>query len=247
MLDDPIQALDKKTNLGIDQYPEQVRALTAKVKSSTAQFTMDALLMANNTMTFLLSCPVFIFFMLISRSQIRKCYYNSFKPEKRAIANRILQQIEMVYISYIRGLFYVMFIVSVLTAIGLYALGIDYAIFLGILAGILTLIPYVGVFISALIPAVIALLTKDSMWYVVGVIGIFALVQFLEGNFFTPKIMGDQVGLNPLVVIISIIIFGAIGGIVGMILTVPILAFLKTIAFYIKSWRPFRYLLQANK
>ena len=126
-----------------------------KTKKTGIQFAMSTLLNINTVISFLLTCPIFIFFMLITRSQIRKFYYTSFKQENRAIANRILQQIEMVYIGYIRGLIYVMSIVGVLTGLGLFALGIEYAFFLGVLAGLLTVIPYLGVIVSALIPIVI--------------------------------------------------------------------------------------------
>lgn len=246
MLKSPIATIDGYVSVDLSLYQEQVDLVMAKTKQSGMQFAMNTLLNINTVITFLLTCPIFIFFMLITRSQIRKFYYTSFKRQNRAIANRILQQIEMVYVGYIRGLLYVMTIVGVLTGLGLYALGIEYAFFLGVLAGLLTVVPYLGVFVSGLIPVIIALLTKDSLWYAVGVVAIFAFVQFLEGNVITPRIMGKQVGINPLVVILSIIIFGAIGGILGMILTIPILALLKTTAFYIPGWKPFRNLLQAK-
>jgi len=245
MLKSPIATIDQYVSVDLSLYQEQIDMVMLKTKKTGIQFAMSTLLNINTVISFLLTCPIFIFFMLITRSQIRKFYYTSFKQENRAIANRILQQIEMVYIGYIRGLIYVMSIVGVLTGLGLFALGIEYAFFLGVLAGLLTVIPYLGVIVSALIPIVIALLTKDSIWYAVGVIAIFAVVQFLEGNIITPRIMGKQVGINPLVVILSIIIFGAIGGILGMILTIPVLALLKTTAFYIPGWKPFRNLLQA--
>ncbi len=245
MLKSPIATIDQYVAVDLSLYQEQIDMVMLKTKKTGIQFAMSTLLNINTVISFLLTCPIFIFFMLITRSQIRKFYYTSFKQENRAIANRILQQIEMVYIGYIRGLIYVMSIVGILTGLGLFALGIEYAFFLGVLAGLLTVIPYLGVIVSALIPIIIALLTKDSIWYAVGVIAIFAVVQFLEGNIITPRIMGKQVGINPLVVILSIIIFGAIGGILGMILTIPVLALLKTTAFYIPGWKPFRNLLQA--
>ena len=152
----------------------------------------------------------------------------------------------MVYIKYLRGLLLVVIIVGTLTGLGLYFLGIEYAFVLGALTGILTLVPYLGVLISALIPIAIALLTKDSFWYAGGVVGIYALVQFIEGNIITPKIMGKQVGINPLMVILGIVIFGSIGGILGMLMTVPVLALFKIISFYIPSWKPFRALLEVS-
>lgn len=245
MIKDPVTTIDKHIQLDLGEYQDQVNMVVAKGKKNGTKLAVLAITSINNTITYMLSCPVFIFFMLISRKQIRKFYYLSFKPKNRGIANRILCQIEMVYMKYIRGLCYVMLTVALLTGVGLYALGIEYAFFLGILAGILTLIPYVGVFVSAMIPVIVALLTKDSAWYALAVVGVFVVVQFLEGNIITPQIMGKEVGINPLIVVLSIIIFGAIGGVVGMILTIPILAMLKTIAFYVPGWKPFRQLLKA--
>ena len=85
----------------------------------------------------------------------------------------------------------------------------------------LTIIPYVGISIGASLPAILALLTKDSAWYAVGVIGVHAIVQFLESNFITPKITGSKISINALAAIIALLIGGKIWGIAGMILAVP--------------------------
>lgn len=243
---DPMETIDKKTAIDLSKYPDEFDAILDNAKTTGIDIAVASISRVNATITFLISCPIFIFFMLVSRRQIRKFYYLSFKKKNRQIANRILCQISLVYSRYVRGMIYIMCIVAVLTGIGLYVLGIQHAIYLGLLAGFLTIIPYFGIFVSAAIPVIIALLTKDSIWYAAGVIGVFVVVQFLEGNIITPKIMGDQVGLNPLMVILGIIIFGAIGGVLGMILTIPILAFLKIISRYIPGWKPFRQLLKTN-
>jgi predicted PurR-regulated permease PerM len=109
----------------------------------------------------------------------------------------------------------------------------------------MTLIPYIGVFVSAIIPIIIALITKDTFWYAGGVVLVFVIVQVLEGNVITPKIVGDKVGLNPLVVIIGIVIFGAIAGVAGMIITIPVLALFKIIAEHAPGWEPIKLLLKA--
>jgi len=245
-VEDPVATINGEIDLNLYKYPEELKTILKKSKSTVMKFTISSISSMNATISFLLSCPIFIFFMLISRKQIRTFYYSSFKKKNRHIANRILEQIELAYTGYVRGMVYVMAIISVLTAIGLFALGIPHAIYLGLLAGLLTIVPYFGVIISALIPVIIALLTKDSLWYAVGVVGVFAIVQFVEGNIITPKIMGDQVGINPLTVILGIIIFGAIGGILGMVLTIPILALIKIIANYMPGWKPIGYLLRAK-
>ncbi len=96
--------------------------------------------------------------------------------------------------------------------------GIDHAIFFGVLSGVLTIIPYVGIIIGALFPIIMALITKDSIWYTIRVVIVFTIVQFLEGNFITPKITGSKVSINALAAIIALVIGGKILGISGMIL-----------------------------
>ena len=131
--------------------------------------------------------------------------------------------------NYLLGLIKVIFIVGTLNTIGLLILGITNPIFFGFLAAILLLIPYIGIIIGSLIPAIIALATKDSYWYAFGVIAIFGFIQFLEGNFITPKITGSKVSINSFMAILSLIIFSMLWGIEGMIVALPITATLKII------------------
>ena len=106
-------------------------------------------------------------------------------------------------------------------------LGIGNPLFFGFLAALLLLVPYIGVIIGSLLPAIIALATKDSAWYAFGVIAVFGFIQFLEGNFITPKITGSKVSVNAFVVIASLVLFSMLWGITGMILALPITATLK--------------------
>jgi predicted PurR-regulated permease PerM len=109
------------------------------------------------------------------------------------------------------------------------------------------LIPYIGIIIGSLLPALIALATKDSYWYAVGVIGIFGFIQFLEGNFITPKITGSKVSLNAFVSILSIILFSMLWGIPGMILALPVTASLKVLFDNSDNMKPIGFLLGEAK
>jgi len=240
----PIEEVNQESqNLGVEFPLADMPELIERTKSVLMDVLPTIISEINSAVSFLLTVPIYIFFMLISRSPIRKFYYSSFEKSHRKLANRILSQIETVYMNYLKGMFYVVLIVGSLTTIGLYAIGIQHALFIGALSGLLTLVPYIGVIVGALIPVIIALITKDSYWYAAGVVMIYAAVQFLEGNIITPKIMGDQVGVNPLMVILGIVLFGAIGGILGMVLTIPVLALLKVISGYIPGWQPLKNLL----
>ena len=155
----------------------------------------------------------------------------------------IFDEIYKVQQNYLIGLVSVMGIVGILNSIGLLALGIDYPFFFGFLCALLLLVPYIGIIIGSILPALIALATKDSYWYAFGVIAIFGFIQFLEGNFITPKITGSKVSLNSFVSILVIILFSMLWGIPGMILALPITASLKVIFDHSKKFKSIGFVL----
>jgi predicted PurR-regulated permease PerM len=215
-----------------------------KIIQGSIDVLKSALLGLKEAILFFIICPIYVFFMLLYRRNIHDFYLEFFHRRGYGIGPIILNEIKEVLQEYLKGLFFVVLIVAFLTSIGLLALGIKYALFIGLLSGILTLIPFVGVILSALIPMLLAYFTKDSLWYPVLVLVIYAIVQFLEGNFITPKIMGNKVNVNPLVIIISLVIMGALAGIVGIILTVPFLAMAKVIIDHSSDMKPWKYLME---
>jgi predicted PurR-regulated permease PerM len=154
-----------------------------------------------------------------------------------------MYKIQNVVKNYIMGLLLVMAIIAALNTVGLLILRIEYAFFFGALAALLNIIPYLGIIIGSILPIMMALLTKDSIWYAVGVAGVFTAVQFLEGNFITPHIVGSKVSVNPLAAIIALIIGGILWGPAGMILSIPFTAITKVILDNIEPLEPFGFLL----
>jgi predicted PurR-regulated permease PerM len=188
--------------------------------------------------------PIYMFFFLFYRSFFQTFLLKVFSNDnKNSSVKMIIQKLYKVQKSYLSGLFTVMGIVGVLNSIGLLILGIENAFFYGFLASLLLLIPYIGIIIGSLIPAVIALVTKDSAWYAVGVIALFGFIQFLEGNFITPKITGSKVSINALAAIVSIIAFSMLWGTSGMILALPIVASLKILFDNIAGLEPYGFIL----
>lgn len=202
----------------------------------------------SNMMMFLVTCPVYIFFMLLYRNNVYRFIKESQRKNRgNRDSDEVIDDVKHSLYQYIKGMLLVMLVVGTLTYVGLLFLGIKYALFLGILTALLTPLPYIGVIISAAIPIIIAMLTKDSAWYIFGVVAVFAFVQFLEGNIITPKIMGSNVNINPLMIILSLVIFGAISGLLGMILTVPILAVIKVIVDHSPSLKHWQFLMEDKK
>jgi predicted PurR-regulated permease PerM len=155
--------------------------------------------------------------------------YQCFRREDHPNVGSTMYKIERVVRSYILGLFTVILIVAFLNSVGLMLLGIQYAIFFGVLAAVLTIVPYIGIFLGSLLPILFTLVTKDSLWYPVGVAILLWGVQFLEGNFITPNIVGGRVSINPFAALVALFIGGMIWGIPGMILSIPVLAIIKVI------------------
>ena len=126
-----------------------------------------------------------------------------------------------------------------LYSIGLYFIGIDLAIAIGTLAGITFIIPYVGTIIGIVLSIIMAFLKFHDILHPLLCLGWFILVQALEGAVITPKIVGDTVGLHPLVAIIALLIGGQMFGIMGMLLAVPVTAvlqvFLRSLADYYRN------------
>jgi predicted PurR-regulated permease PerM len=215
--------------------------MAAEFMRSVSLYLGDILLSTTTAISTLVQIPIYIFLFLIYRNKFRD-FFLSLVPGDEEFAWK--KDIERVVQGYISGLTLVTLIIAALNCVGLLALGIDHAIFFGILSGVLTIIPYVGIIIGALFPILMALITKDSIWYSVGVVIVFTVVQFLEGNFITPRITGSKVSINALAAIIALVIGGKILGIAGMILAVPGIGVLKIILSHSSRLKPFVILLE---
>ena len=144
---------------------------------------------------------------------------------------RLWQDINHVLRRFIRGNLVVAVIVGLLIGIGVKIIGMDYALLIGLICGVCDLIPYFGPFIGA-IPAVLLGLTKSTAM-AFKIIVVIIVVQQLEGNYISPKLMGDSVGLHPIGVVFALLAGESIAGFWGMVIAVPLAAVLRVIIRYI--------------
>ncbi|WGQ10631.1 AI-2E family transporter [Pedobacter gandavensis] len=190
--------------------------------------------------------PVYAVLFLYHRSTFVSVVIKVLSKRNEKKIRSVLQQTIFTYANFIRGMVLVYFIVGVLNAIGLSELGIKHAILFGMLTAIMTIIPYVGIILSSLLPISIAFITKDSLWYPVGVIGIFSFVQYLEGSVIFPVAVGRQLNISTWATLVAVIAGGMIWGVSGMILFIPIVAILKLIAENIPEWEALYILLKRD-
>lgn len=196
-----------------------------------------------NFLTDVTLIPLFVFFLLYFRDFFLEFFCKAFTTADNDVINTILTRMCEVIQSWLVGLVAVMVIVGTLNTVGLLSLGIQYAALFGFLAALLLPIPYAGIIIGSLLPALMALATKDSYWYAVGAVTVFLFVQILEGNLITPYVIGSKISINPLVSILSLILFGNLWGISGLILALPITAMCKVIFDAVPEMQPFGFVL----
>jgi len=186
--------------------------------------------------------PLFIFFLLCYRQFFRKFLHRVINSENKHV-DQVLQKIHHVTRNYLMGMITVMIIVGILNTIGLVIIGVPYGAFFAILASLLMVVPYFGVFVGSLLPAMMALVTFDSPLPAIAVLVWMGTVQILEGNFITPYLMGSKVSINPFAAIISLILMGQLWNIAGLALAIPFVAILKIILDAIPATQPYGMLL----
>ena len=221
----------------------QLKKYGTGMLSSGGTFFTTALSTTGSVLGNLSLIPIYMFFFLYYRDFFKMFFYKVFKNVSRRRVDAVLTKIYEVVHSYLTGLVTVTLIVGTLNTIGLLVLGIDYAVFFGFLAAALLVIPFVGILIGSILPIIIALITKDSPMYAVGVAGVFIFVQFLEGNFITPQIVGSKVSINGLVAIIALLLGSSLWGLAGMALSLPTIAILKVVFDAIPELKPYAYVL----
>jgi Predicted permease len=159
----------------------------------------------------------------------KKLYYLIFRKSKAGTKfTYVLGIIHEVFAKYLRGQLLEAFFVGVLSAIALAIVGIDYAFVIGIIAGISNMIPYVGPLVGTILAAIMGLLSGNPIKVLYAIISML-VVQQIDNNLLAPKIVGESVGLHAVFTMMAIIIGGNVGGLLGMLLAVPIAAACKVL------------------
>jgi predicted PurR-regulated permease PerM len=180
--------------------------------------------------------PVYLFFFLLARREPTHALPNhlSFlRPSVRDDIVFLVREFVSIIESFFRGQLLIGLIMGALLALGFTIIGLKFGLFIGLVLGVLNIVPYLGTIIGLTVTLPLAFFQPDGGWKLVGlVLVVKMIVQAIESWVLTPKIMGAQTGLHPAVVIIAVFFWGtAFDGILGMMLAIPLTAFLVT------AWR----------
>jgi predicted PurR-regulated permease PerM len=214
-----------------------------KLLDSSGLLISQTLLSVGSTLVVVFIIPIYIFLILFYKPLFIDFLHQLFANEKQEKVTIIITQTKSVIQRYLVGLVLETVLVALLNSAGLLILGIDYAILIGILGALLNLIPYIGGLVAVAIPMMIAFVTKDSPLFAFYVLGIYYSIQLFDNNFIVPKIVASKVRINALVSIVVVFAGGAIWGVSGMFLSIPIIAIVKVVCDHIESLKPWGMLL----
>jgi predicted PurR-regulated permease PerM len=170
--------------------------------------------------------PVFTFYFLLEKKKIQAAWTNYLPLSESRIKEElvfILNAINNYLIVFFRGQVVIAMCNAVMLTIGFAIMGLNYAVLLGVIAGLLSIIPYLGTVITIIPAIILAAVQFKDFWHPLFVVAVYSIANVIEGFIISPKIMGDRVGLHPLTIIVALLVGTTLlGGILGGILAIPL-------------------------
>lgn len=186
-----------------------------------------------NSILIIAIVPFVVFYMLKDYDQMKKAVWYLTPRRWRKPGQLFLKDVDESLGNYIRGQLLVCLLVAIIASLALWLAGMKYPLLLGFIIGITDIIPYFGPIIGA-VPAVIIAATISNQMILIVVMIIFAL-QFIEGNLLSPLIVGKSLHMHPIMIMAALLLGGEVGGVVGLLIAVPILAVIKVVLIHVKS------------
>jgi len=183
----------------------------------------------------LASIPVWLFYVLKDRERLASSFYNLFHPAVRSDAQAVMGIIDRTMGAYIQAQLFLAVVVGVVTSLGLLAIGIRFALGLGVIAGLFELIPIIGPILGAIPALLVTLATAPGsfLWVLLLYIG----VQLVENNLLVPKIQGEAVNMHPAIIMLVLVVAAELAGFWGMLAAVPIAATGRDIfVYFYRQW-----------
>ncbi len=235
--------IKEKLHISFQEQNEYLNTQADKLKATGTSYIGHTFFSITETVMLLVLMPIYTFLLLFYKEHITKFLYAVFKEEHASGIKNVLSQTKLMIRSYMTGLLIEMAIVATANSTGLMLLGVRYAIFFGVLAAVLNLIPYIGMFTATLFTVLVSLTTTDNTSSVVGIVIIFYSVHIVDVNFLVPRVVASRLRINALISILGVVIGGSLTGISGLFLSIPFIAFLKIVCDEIEELKPWGLLL----
>lgn len=229
-----IDSIHDQTNRwpnGVHERVDQLFAKTEAWLALTVENVISSLKGIFDYMLLIAIIPFLVFYMLKDYDQIKKAGWYLTPRKWRSEAIQFLKDIDRSLGNYIRGQLFVCFIIGLLAFISLWFFDVKYPLILGLLIGLTNIIPYFGPIIGA-VPALIIAATMSTQTIIIVVVIILSL-QFIEGNILGPLVVGKSLHMHPIIIMLALLAGGEIGGIVGLMIAVPIVVVLRVMILHL--------------
>lgn len=190
---------------------------------------------------------IYCFLFLLYRTALTRAMAHFYPTQLRGQAIALFRKLQQVGKKYLVGMLILVIVIGFVNSIGLLVIGVDNPFLFGFIGALLSIIPYVGTFIGAILPTLYAYIAMESLGMAFGVAVLFWLVQLGSDNFLSPKIVGGSLRINALASILSLIVGAVVWGIAGMILFLPFTAMLLVVAEEYPQLKPLALLIRDEK
>lgn len=171
--------------------------------------------------------PILTFYLLRDWDSILQRLGALVPGRQRDTVFKLARETDDVLGAFLRGQILVMFALAIIYSAGLVLVGLKFAIAIGVVAGLVSFVPYLGFVFGIALAGLTVIAEPNSLWMLAGVVATFTIAQMIEGSFLTPKLVGDRIGLHPVIVILSIAAGGQLFGFFGILLALPAAAVLS--------------------
>ena len=243
LLDQAINNLSGRFNISELSIKDWLAKTRAEEFSKFSSSINSAISKMEGTLFVLLIIPVYIFMISFYKPLLMEFLEKVAGKLHRQQVKELLSSTKSLIQSYLIGLLIEAIIVATMYSTGLLIIGIEYAILLGIIGALLNIIPYIGGVIAVILYMLIAFTTKDSASYVFWVAMLFVIVHAIDNSYIIPKVVASKVKINALVAITAVLTGGAIWGVPGMFLAIPLTGVIKLVFDRIEIVKPFGFLL----
>lgn len=227
-LKDLTEKLQENFHLSAEKTNQLLDAVSFKNLYNSTTVVGNTFNTVSNTVLYMILIPVYTFLLLYYRGLIVLFLIRSFSEKNTTLVREVLNKSRTVIKGYVVGIFIEMIIVAVLNCTAFFILGVKYALLLGVIAAVLNIIPYLGIF-TACILSMIVTYTTNSPGTVLGVAIVLISVHLIDANFILLKVVGSKLKMNAMATLCGVLSGGAIWGITGMFLAIPLLSILKLI------------------
>lgn len=221
--------IDTKTGFSVDRQTQLINEQSDKLLNYSGNVMRTAASSFTNLLIFAGLLPIYIFLMLFYKSLLLRFVFLWFAPDTHSKVGKVIVETEVIIKRYLGGLLIQITYIVVLLGGFLFLFGIKHAVLIGTIFAILNLIPYIGALFGNLIGVLLTVSSTREILPIFIVLGTIAFVQFLDNNILMPGIVGGKVKINALVTIVGVVVGGALAGVSGMFLSLPVIAVLKVI------------------